>query len=120
MGNFSRLRCAVCGIEMESRKRPCGETRLYCSNACRQRAKRRRERMLTGSPGYKGGREPDPRVTGRPIWIVQTLNGYAVLDCDGRVRDEWPTFEAAWRTACERAATIRAVGFEPALLSNNN
>jgi hypothetical protein len=120
MGNFSRLRCAVCGIEMDARTRARGETRLYCSNACRQRAKRRRERLLEGGTGYHGGRAPDARATGRHVWIVETMTGFAVLDDAGRVRDEAPTFEAAWRTACERASGIRAVGFEPALPLDNN
>jgi hypothetical protein len=108
-----RLRCAVCAIQMDAR-RGRGEERIYCSGACRQKARRRRERLLEGGSGYKGGRQPRG-WNGRAVWIVQTLTGYAVFTDDGYMRDEAPDFERAWRLACRETRTIWEIGYEPAL-----
>jgi hypothetical protein len=41
----------MCGAELSAPSELGGRRRVYCSNACRQRAKRQRENRLSHSPG---------------------------------------------------------------------
>jgi len=51
-------RCAMCGADLPSRRQRTGRPATYCSNACRQRAYRRRQAT--------GDVDVDPDNAGQP------------------------------------------------------
>jgi hypothetical protein len=112
-----RRTCAVCRATLDPQETRRGWTHLYCSNACRQTAKRHRAALRTPGPNAWIHR----RTPGGPrVWIVETPDARFRIETDAGVTLETRrTYAGAYAAAAVAALDFRCIGFQPALTPDN-
>jgi hypothetical protein len=114
-----RRTCAVCRSTLTEQETRRGWTHLYCSNQCRQVAKRHRATLRNPGPNaWIWRRTP---TGGGQIWIVETLDGrFRVETNGGAVIAQRRTYAGAYAFAACAALDYRHIGFQPALCAPAN
>ncbi len=113
-----RLTCAVCRATLERQPTRRGWTQLYCSNACRQIAKRHRSALRHPGPNAWLWRKS---ATGRMTWIVECADGrFRIEDDAGRTLATRRTYAGAYAAAAVAALDYRCIGFQPALCAGES
>ena len=80
-------RCAMCGADLPSRRQRTGRPATYCSNACRQRAYRRRQ--ATGDVDPDNAGQPRPKHTNGISGSTSDASASALAGGTPRAYSSW-------------------------------